>query len=43
MNLQTAEKIIVKGHLYDHMEFIAMPENEDEFKTLLEKVLNKYS
>lgn len=37
------EKSIVKGHLYDHMEFIAMPENEDEFKTLLEKVLNKYS
>lgn len=37
------EKSIVKGHLYDHMEFITMPENEDEFKTLLEKVLNKYS
>lgn len=37
------EKQITKGHLYDHIEFWSMPENEDEFKTLLEKVLNKYS
>lgn len=37
------EKSIVKGHFYDHMEFVAMPENEDEFKTLLEKVLDNYS
>ena len=37
------EKQITKGHLYDHIEFWTMPENEDEFKTLLEKVLNKYS
>lgn len=35
--------LITKGHLYDHIEFWSMPENEDEFKTLLEKVLNKYS
>lgn len=38
-----SDKHITKGHLYDRVEFGAMPENEDEFKTLLEKVLNKYS
>ena len=37
------EKSIVKGHFYDHMEFVAMPENEEELKTLLEKVLDNYS
>lgn len=37
------EKQITKGHLYDHIEFWTMPENEDEFKTLLKKVLNNYS
>lgn len=38
-----SDKYITKGQLYDCVEFGAMPENEDEFKTLLEKVLNKYS
>lgn len=38
-----SDKHITKGYLYDHIEFWTMPENEDEFKTLLEKVLNKYS
>lgn len=38
-----SDKHITKGQLYDRVEFGAMPENEDEFKTLLEKVLNKYS
>lgn len=38
-----SDKHITKGHLYDHIEFWAMPENDVEFKTLLEKVLNKYS
>ena len=37
------EKSIVKGHLYDHIEFWTMPENEEEFKTLLQKVLDNYS
>lgn len=37
------EKQITKGHLYDHIEFWTMPENEEEFKTLLQKVLNNYS
>lgn len=37
------EKSIVKGHLYDHIEFWTMPETEEEFKTLLQKVLDNYS
>lgn len=37
------EKSIVKGYFYDNMEFVAMPENEEELKTLLEKVLDNYS
>lgn len=37
------EKQITKGHLYDHIEFWTMTENEEEFKTLLQKVLNNYS
>lgn len=40
---QVKEKQITKGYLFDHVEFWTMPENEDEFKTFLEKVLNKYS
>lgn len=37
------EKEITKGHLFDHIEFWTMPENEEEFKTLLKKVLDNYS
>jgi hypothetical protein len=37
------EKSIVKGHLYDHIEFWTIPETEEEFKTLLQKVLDNYS
>ena len=37
------EKEITKGHLFDHIEFWTMPENEEEFKTLLQKVLDNYS
>lgn len=37
------EKSIVKGHLYDYIEFWTMPENEEEFKRLLQKVLDNYS
>lgn len=37
------EKQITKGHLFDHIEFWTMPENEEEFKTLLQKVLDNYS
>jgi hypothetical protein len=37
------EKQITKGYLYDHIEFWTMPENEEEFKTLLQKVLDNYS
>lgn len=37
------EKEIIKGHLFDHIEFWTIPENEEEFKTLLQKVLDNYS
>lgn len=37
------EKEITKGHLFDHIEFLTMPENEEEFKILLKKVLDNYS
>lgn len=37
------DKEITKGHLFDHIEFLSMPENEDEFKVLLQKVLDNYS
>lgn len=37
------DKQITKGHLFDHIEFWAMPENEEEFKILLQKVLDNYS
>ena len=37
------EKEITKGHFFDHIEFWSMPENEEEFKTLLQKVLDNYS
>lgn len=37
------EKQITKGHLFDYIEFWTMPENEEEFKTLLQKVLDNYS
>lgn len=41
--LSIREKEITKGHLFDHIEFWTMPENEEEFKTLLQKVLDNYS
>lgn len=37
------EKEIIKGYLFDHIEFWTIPENEEEFKTLLQKVLDNYS
>ena len=37
------DKEIIKGHLFDHIEFLSMPENEDEFKVLLQKILDNYS
>lgn len=37
------EKEITKGHLFDYIEFLSMPESEDEFKVLLQKVLDNYS